>query len=355
MASRRTSRTPQENPQGKPDHIQHPLRISLRKEYLLAGAALCAITLLVYANSFRSGFVLDNAFLILQDPRVAAATSRNVRLILQHTYYWPQLESGLYRPITTLSYLVNYAVLGESNQPSGYHWFNLFLQALNALLVFALALRLVRKFRPSAFIAPAAFISLLWAVHPVLTESVTNIIGRSDLLAAASVLSGFWFYLKSTEATGWRRLGWLAGLGAVTAVGVFSKESAVSILGVIALYELTWWKDRRNVRGFITACEAMAPAFPGLVLPALGGAGSVARPCAAVYEQPPVRRRFFAGAAHRHRGDGPVPGAAGMARKAFLRLFLQRDSACQRRLARLDCLEYRGRRYRCRLPAVQTK
>src|ERR1700733_4508853 len=108
MASRRTSRTPQENPQGKPDHALHSWRISLRKEVLLAAGALCVITLLVYANSFRSGFVLDNAFLILQDPRLAAATSGNVRLILQHTYYWPQWESGLYRPITTLSYLFNY-------------------------------------------------------------------------------------------------------------------------------------------------------------------------------------------------------------------------------------------------------
>jgi hypothetical protein len=35
---------------------------------------------------------------------------------------------------------------------------------------------------------------------------------------------------------------------AVTTMGVFSKESAVAILGVILLYELTWWEGRKEGR-----------------------------------------------------------------------------------------------------------
>ena len=102
----------------------------------------------------------------------------------------------------------------------------------------------------------AFFAAALWAVHPVLTESVTNMIGRSDLLSAMAVLSGFLMYLQSTESAGWRRLAWLAGLMAVTAVGVFSKESAVVIVGVIALYELTWWKERKQGRALLLGCIA---------------------------------------------------------------------------------------------------
>lgn len=41
------------------------------------------------------------------------------------------------------------------------------------------------------------FVAGLWAVHPVLTESITNIIGRVDLLAGMAVLSGLLFYLQS--------------------------------------------------------------------------------------------------------------------------------------------------------------
>ena len=200
---------------------------------LLIGLVLCALTLLVYANSFRVGMVLDNRGL-LQDPRIRAATSENVALIFEHTYWWPVGEAGIYRPLTTLSYLFNYAILGDADHAAGYHWVNLVLHMVNVLLVFAVGRRLLGRLGPSALLAA------LWAVHPASTESVTNIIGRSDLLAAMATLGGFLMYVKSTQTAGARRLAWLVALGIVTAAGAYSKESAVMIVGVIALYELAW-------------------------------------------------------------------------------------------------------------------
>jgi protein O-mannosyl-transferase len=199
-----------------------------------AALALLLLVLAAYSNSFQGGLVLDNRGLLLNDPRLREATAQNMGLIFQHTYWWPNGESGLYRPFTTLSYLANYAVLGNAEAPFGYHAINFLLHAINVLLVFALSLRFFRKTRTAFFIAA------LWSVHPVLTESVTNIAGRADLLAAASVLGGLFAYLKGVEATGWRRPAWFAGLSAITALGVFSKESAVVIVGAILLYELTF-------------------------------------------------------------------------------------------------------------------
>ena len=141
-------------------------------------------------------------------------------------------------------------MLGNAHEPAGYHWINFLLHLGNVFLVYALTRRLLREFWPSFFAAA------LWAVHPVLTESVTNMIGRSDLLAALAVLSGFLMYLKSAESAGLRRLAWLAGLMAVTAVGVFSKENAVAIVGVMALYELAWWKERKQGRVLLLGCIA---------------------------------------------------------------------------------------------------
>jgi tetratricopeptide (TPR) repeat protein len=217
--------------------------------------ALCAVTLLAYSNSFSAGFAFDNKGLLLQDPRLREATPQNIGLILHQTYWWPHGESGLYRPITTLTYLFNYSILGNGDQPAGYHWINFLLHTGNVLLVYALALRLMRK--PW----PAVFVAAVWAVHPVLTESVTNMVGRADLLAGMSLLSGFWMYLKSAETQGWRRWAWLAGLMAVTTVGAFSKESAVTVLGVIALYELTWWNEKRRGRALLLGCLAISPAL----------------------------------------------------------------------------------------------
>ena len=220
-------------------------------QHLLAGLALCAITLLAFSNSFQSGFVLDNKGLLLQDPRIREATRQNLESIFQHTYWWPNGETGLYRPLTTLSYLLNYALLGNRDQPAGYHWINLVLHVGNVLLVYALMLRLLRKFWPSVFVAA------LWAVHPLLTESVTNIIGRADLIAAMALLSGFLMYLNSAETKGFPRISWLAGLMTVTAAGVFSKESAVAVLGVMVLYELIWRNERKSGRPLLWGCLAV--------------------------------------------------------------------------------------------------
>ncbi len=214
-------------------------------------AGLLAASLLVYSNSFTGGFVFDNKGIILQDPRIQAATSKNISDIFGHTYWWPKGESGLYRPFTTLTYLFNYSILGDGDQPADYHWINLLLHAANAALLYFLLLRLTGNFRVAFFSA------MLWSVHPILTESVTNIVGRADLLAALALLGGLLLYLKVSETTGWVRIAGLAGLAAITGAGVFSKESAIMIVGLIALFELTWWTERKKYRAQILAVAAV--------------------------------------------------------------------------------------------------
>ena len=259
-------------------------------KHVYVAAALFVVILGAYSNSFRSGFPLDNDPLILQDPRVHAVTLENVSLILGHSAWWMPPEKGLYRPLTTLTYLFNYAVLGNAEQPAGYHYVNLLIHFANVLLCYGLALVVLRKFWPSIFIAA------IWAVHPVLTESVTNIIGRADLLAAFGVLSGLWMYVKSRESSGARRIAWLIGLMIASAIGIFSKESAISILGLIFLWEIAWWKGRSQLRNLaygiaaaglpivafliqrsIVLARSTVPVFPYVDNPMLGAGFFTAR------------------------------------------------------------------------------
>jgi hypothetical protein len=190
--------------------------------------ALCLLVIAVYANGFGNGIAGDIRGL-LQDTRVHTVSAENLGLTFTHTYWWPYGESGLYRPFTTLSYLFNYAVLGGGENAAGYHAVNLLLHCLNVLLVWVLARRL------GMAEWPAVFLAAIWAVHPVLTESVTNLAGRPDLLAGACVLGGFLCYLEKR---------WWA-LGAVTLVGAMSKESAVVLLGIVVLYEICFgnWRN----------------------------------------------------------------------------------------------------------------
>lgn len=215
-------------------------------------AALCAIALLAYADSFGAGFAMDPVELVLKDTRIRAVTSENLNLILHNDYLWRLYPSGLYRPVTTLSFLFNYAILGNGEDAAGYHIVNFLLHIGNVWLVFALARRLFQRTEP-AFVAAA-----LWAVHPIATECVTNIGGRADLLAALSVLAGLLIYAQSTH-----RAAALA-LFAVATLGVFSKENAAVLIVLMLLCQVGQVGDLRragNPPAYIATAASLAVLF----------------------------------------------------------------------------------------------
>ena len=214
--------------------------------------ALWALVLAAYSNSFQAGLVFDSAMAITRDARIQAVTARNLGLILSEEYWHGSTTSGLYRPLTTFSYLVNYAVFGNGARPAGYHGVNLALHEVNVSLVYLLGILVFEA------AAPALALAALWGVHPLLTESVTNIVGRADLLAAFGVLAGLLCYVKSATAPGRRKLFWVAAMLVAQAVGIFSKENAAVLPGIMLLYDLTWRK-RAAWRGRVAAYAALVP------------------------------------------------------------------------------------------------
>lgn len=201
---------------------------------LLAGLGLGLVVLLAYGNSFSAGLTLDNTVIIGRDPRIRAWTLHNLGLILTENYWWPYAASDLYRPLTTLSYLFNYAVLGNGVHVAGYHWINFVLHWANAWLVLVVLHRLSGRLRLSLLAAA------LFAVHPVNVESVTNIVGRADLLVTGFILAGGWCYLRAAAAKGLRRFAWLAGVLLASCLGVLAKENAVMIAAFVLLYDWLW-------------------------------------------------------------------------------------------------------------------
>jgi tetratricopeptide (TPR) repeat protein len=90
-------------------------------------------------------------------------------------------------------------------------------------------------------------LAAVWALHPVLTESVTNIVGRADLLAAFGVLAGLLCHIHGGAASRRRKLAWLSGLALAATTGLFSKESAVVLLAAMVIYDLAFrqtWRAR---------------------------------------------------------------------------------------------------------------
>jgi 4-amino-4-deoxy-L-arabinose transferase-like glycosyltransferase len=240
------------NPTGETGATRIAQRLAVKHALLLA--AVIGFTWLAYANSFRAPMLLDNDAIVLRDPRVHAVTPVQLHRILTQQY-WETANTGLYRPLTTLSFLFNYAVLGNGPDPYGYHWINFILHAVNIVLVYALGLAIFER------IPAALAVSALWGLHPVLTESVTNIVGRSDMLAAFCVLAALLCHRKALDATGVRKVAWLAAIGLAAAAGIFSKESAIVVVAVFAIYDFTF--------GRAASWLSRIPSYAAAVIPCL--------------------------------------------------------------------------------------
>jgi tetratricopeptide (TPR) repeat protein len=229
------------SPAGTPNTLKPPIRLCVL-------AALAALAIIIYSNSLFNGFTLDSSFILLRDPRIQTLNPDNLRLIFTKDYWYPSFNSGLFRPITTFSFLINYAVLGNGANPFGYHVVNLLLHIGNAWLVFALAWRFLRK------LWPAVFAAALWTAHPIATEAVTNLVGRCDELAAVAVLGGTLLYIRATHLEGWRCGFAATGLFLVSLIGLLSKEFAVGLIAVMLLWDI--------VRGPSTAREWLEKRWP---------------------------------------------------------------------------------------------
>jgi hypothetical protein len=215
-----------------------------------------AIVLVTYANSFAGGFLGDSGALVLEDPRVHEVSPGNLDLILRQQYWYYTTDSGVYRPLVTLSFLFNYAVLGNADRPAGYHWVNLGLHAANVMLVWLLALTVWK--RP----LPAFFTAAIFAVHPVNVESVTNIVGRADLMAGMGVLAGLILHTRLPDAGGRRQLPWLLGMLSAALFGLFSKENAVILPAGMLIYDLVFrlrhpFSWRSSLSGYLAVAPAL--------------------------------------------------------------------------------------------------
>ena len=148
----------------------------LSPSLLLAGAVA-----VVYLNSFQGVFQFDDYNVIVDNGGV-------------HT--WGAFLAGLprgIRPLLKLTYTLNWTSgLGLF----GFHLVNVGLHAANAVMLFFLASRIGgRSVSRFAALLPA----LLFAVHPVQTEAVAYISGRSVSLMAFFYLGSLLAYLRGRE------------------------------------------------------------------------------------------------------------------------------------------------------------
>jgi hypothetical protein len=145
---------------------------------------------------------------------------------------------------------VDYAVWG-GRDVFGFHATNVVLHGVNVVLLFILVRRLVRDTAPivdESGIGPAdatAFLTAaLFAVHPMMTEAVSYVSSRSDLLATGLFLSALHCFRRAFDGG----LRWLAGGVMCFLLALGSKETAAMLPFVLLASDLLLdsGSDRRN-------------------------------------------------------------------------------------------------------------
>ena len=201
-----------------PDRTRGIRSVSGRTPSFWWGCGVFLLAILPFLPSAGYPFLVewdDGRFVLFNDRLLPS--QENALHLATHTF------QTLYTPLPMLSLMVDRFFFGTL--PAGYHWHNLLLHGVSALLLFLI----FRRLEVRDWIAAAG--ALLWAVLPARVESVAWIAERKDLTAGVFAFAAFWLFLRAAAA------GKASGVSAVLLflAGV-SKPSTLPLFGVMVLY-----------------------------------------------------------------------------------------------------------------------
>lgn len=212
-----------------------------------------AVGIAAYWNSFAGVFIFDDDHAIVRNRYIKSLWP------LGDAMSAPAQSSVSGRPIVALSLAVNYA-LGGLN-PWGYHLFNLIVHLLAGLALYGVALETFRHSddwplaidHSSVF---AGFVSMIWLVHPLQTESITYIIQRAEAIMGLFYLATLYFAIRAMASP--RPIGWQIAAVLTCALGMASKEVMATAPILVAFYDRvfvssTWREVFARRKGFYAA------------------------------------------------------------------------------------------------------
>ncbi|MBU0628983.1 MAG: tetratricopeptide repeat protein [Nanoarchaeota archaeon] len=185
---------------------------------------IIALTILVYSNSFGNYFVYDDHSHILEN--------KDIRYLSNIPKFFTSSFVGIYRPIRSVAYMITYSIWRDN--PFGYHLNNLLFHISITILIYLITLLLTEK-KDIAFIS-----SLLFGIHPIHTERVTNITGGFDLIGIFFIFLSFylWILYSKKKENKFYILSIISFI-----IALFSSEEAIILPLAIILYEACFNKN----------------------------------------------------------------------------------------------------------------
>jgi hypothetical protein len=181
--------------------------------------AAVLLALLLYAGGLGNDFLIDDETIVTANIRLAPGQSP--LQIFRRPEQFADFTLPYYRPLTNLTYWLDHRLWGL--RPSSFHLGNWLLHGANTLLTFQVALAVTGR------AVPAFLCAALFASHPIHTESVDMVQGRTDLLATLFALLGLLAFRRALHAASSGESA-LAGAGSLVAfaAALLSKETATT-------------------------------------------------------------------------------------------------------------------------------
>ncbi len=197
------------------------------KHYLML-LGILILAGIVFSNTLNNDFILgwDDQDQVVNNPDIKDLSFESVKTIFKTFYV------GMYQPITTLSYALNYTVSGMDAKV--FHLTNLVIHLINILLVFVLFFNFTKK------VDISLIISILFAVHPMNVETVAWISTRSNLLYALFYLASLISYVKFLET---KKKGLIILTFLFFILALLSKASALTLPYILILFDM--YKSRK--------------------------------------------------------------------------------------------------------------
>ena len=202
---------------------------------ILVGILVLAFA--AFSNTLFHDFAYDDTTQILQNELIR--DWRNLPdALTKEVWFWrvlqdkdPTKQEGpttpYYRPVFMVYLMVGWHLFGDA--PFGWHLANILMHLVGVYFVFLILEKITGGDRRITGVA-----TLLFAIHPLRSESVAWISGSTDLFLAVFLLPSFYFYLKFREQLKRKDLA-ISLLFFLFAA--FSKEPAVALPIFIAVYE----------------------------------------------------------------------------------------------------------------------
>ncbi|HYA66211.1 MAG TPA: hypothetical protein VEE84_05955 [Burkholderiaceae bacterium] len=214
----------------------------------LAWPLVCALlAVAIYLPSLRASFQFDDWGVIVEDTRVRSLAA------------WADSMPGI-RPLLKFTYALDNE---RGGTPAQFRAVNVVIHAINVVLVYALVYTLGSKQRrDGAFVRLAALAAtLLFALHPVQTEAVTYISGRSTCLSAFFALGSLLVWANTVDAP--KALPGRLWSAAFFAAALAVKETAI----VVPLALLLWQSVARPLASAANGPSRLAPPWRTRLIP----------------------------------------------------------------------------------------